>query len=206
MPEQDAPEQAEFRRRVRSWLAEVSEPRAPGTADRADTAEQVEAGRQWQRRKQAAGFGGLTWPAGFGGQGRDTIDQIIWDQEAAAFDVPEEAFIVSTMLAGPTIIDVGQPEQQDRFLPPILAGDAVWCQLFSEPSAGWIWPPCAPGPYSTAMPGWSMARRSGVPARITLTGPCCSRAPIRRPASTRGCRCSPWTCTPPVSRSAPSNR
>jgi alkylation response protein AidB-like acyl-CoA dehydrogenase len=136
VPLDDAPEQAEFRQRVRGWLSEVSVPRAPGAADRADTAEQVEAGRQWQRRKQAAGFSGLTWPAAFGGQGRGAIDQIIWDQEASAFDVPEEAFIVSTMLAGPTIIDVGSAEQQDRFLPPILAGDAVWCQLFSEPSAG----------------------------------------------------------------------
>jgi alkylation response protein AidB-like acyl-CoA dehydrogenase len=136
VPLDDAPAQAEFRERVRRWLNEVTVPRAPGTADRADTAEQVEAGRQWQRRKQAAGFGGLTWPAEFGGQGRDAIDQIIWDQEASAFDVAEEAFIVSTMLAGPTIIDVGRPEQRGRFLPPILAGDAVWCQLFSEPSAG----------------------------------------------------------------------
>ncbi|MEV7225549.1 acyl-CoA dehydrogenase family protein [Polymorphospora sp. NPDC051019] len=132
----DAPAQAELRARARAWLAAHAAPRTPASVDRADDDAAVARGRAWQRTKFEAGWAGLTWPRPFGGAGRPLIDQIVWDQEAARFDVPEETFIVSTMLAGPTIIDAGTDEQRARHLPPMLDGRAVWCQLFSEPAAG----------------------------------------------------------------------
>lgn len=132
----DAPAQAALRAEIRAWLVDNAPARTPDSADRADDDADIERGRRWQRRKYDAGWAGMTWPVEHGGQGRPRIDQIIWDQEAAAFDVPEEAFIVSTMLAGPTIVDAGTPGQRARHLPPILDGRAVWCQLFSEPGAG----------------------------------------------------------------------
>lgn len=132
----DAPEEARLRAEIRAWLERHAVPRTAGSADRADDPAAIERSRRWQRTKWEAGWAGLAWPRKHGGQGRPLIHQIIWDQEAAAFDVPEEAFIVSTMLAGPTIVDVGTVEQQARHLPPILDGRAIWCQLFSEPGAG----------------------------------------------------------------------
>ena len=36
----------------------------------------------------------------------------------------------------PALVQYGTPEQQQRFLPPTLRGELVWCQLFSEPGAG----------------------------------------------------------------------
>lgn len=132
----DAPEQAEFRVSARAWLEAHAPRRSPVSTDRADDEAAIARGRAWQRAKYEAGWAGLTWPREFGGQGRPLIDQIVWDQEAAEFDVPEETFIVSTMLAGPTIIDAGDDEQRRRHLPAMLDGRAVWCQLFSEPDAG----------------------------------------------------------------------
>ncbi|WP_416903809.1 acyl-CoA dehydrogenase family protein [Micromonospora echinospora] len=132
----DAPAQAELRARARAWLAAHAAPRTSASVDRADDEAAVARGRAWQRTKFEAGWAGLTWPRSFGGAGRPLIDQIVWDQEAARFDVPEETFIVSTMLAGPTVIDAGTDEQRARHLPPMLDGRAVWCQLFSEPAAG----------------------------------------------------------------------
>ncbi|WP_433205661.1 acyl-CoA dehydrogenase family protein [Dactylosporangium sp. CS-047395] len=132
----DAPEQAALRAEVRAWLAANAEPRVRTSLDRAESPADIVRGRDWQRTKYEAGWAGLTWPERFGGAGRPLIDQIVWDQEAAEFDVPEETFIVSTMLAGPTLVDAGDEGQQARHLPPMLDGRAVWCQLFSEPSAG----------------------------------------------------------------------
>lgn len=131
-----SPETMELRARVRTWLSERAVPRSAEAPDVRRGHEDLDSARTWQRLKFAGGWAGLTWPKEFGGQGRPMIDQIVWDQEASSFDVPEEVFIVSTMLAGPTIIDVGTDEQRATHLPAILRGDEIWCQLFSEPGAG----------------------------------------------------------------------
>ena len=132
----DAPAQATLRSQVRTWLGENAELRSVVSADRAEDPADIERGRAWQRRKHDSGWAGLTWPEAYGGRGLGAIDQVVWDQEAAAFDVPEETFVGSNMIAGPTIIDVGRPDQQAEHLPAILDGRSIWCQLFSEPDAG----------------------------------------------------------------------
>jgi acyl-CoA dehydrogenase len=132
----DAPEEARLRAEIRAWLEGHATPRTAASVDLADDPAAIDRGRRWQRIKWEAGWAGLSWPRAHGGQGRPMIHQIIWDQEAAAFEVPEEAFIVSTMLAGPTIVDRGSAGQRAAHLPSILDGRAIWCQLFSEPGAG----------------------------------------------------------------------
>ena len=61
---------------------------------------------------------------------------MIFNQEQAQFGVSNGAFMISIGMAGPTILAHGTDEQKDRFLPPMLRGDEMWCQLFSEPGAG----------------------------------------------------------------------
>jgi alkylation response protein AidB-like acyl-CoA dehydrogenase len=60
----------------------------------------------------------------------------IFAQEQARFDVSAGVFAVGIGMVGPTLIAHGTEAQQERYLRPMLRGDEVWCQLFSEPGAG----------------------------------------------------------------------
>jgi acyl-CoA dehydrogenase len=62
--------------------------------------------------------------------------EIVYQQERARFDVPDHQFRIGIMLAGPTLIAHGTDEQKSRWLRPMLRGEEIWCQLFSEPEAG----------------------------------------------------------------------
>ena len=82
------------------------------------------------------GWAGITWPKAYGGRGGRPIEQVIFNQEQARYGVSTGAFMISIGMAGPTILAHGTDEQKDRFLAPMLRGDELWCQLFSEPDAG----------------------------------------------------------------------
>jgi alkylation response protein AidB-like acyl-CoA dehydrogenase len=92
--------------------------------------------RLWQRRKFEAGWAGIAWPSQYGGRGGSPIEQAIFDQEEAAFDVLGDALVVGLGWCGPALLLFGDERQRQRFLPPLLSGDELWCQLFSEPDAG----------------------------------------------------------------------
>ena len=132
----------DFRTESRGWLeAHVplrsgdDNPAALFTEHPDETAYVAEA-RLWQARLADAGFAGLTWPEEYGGRGLTPLHQIAWSQEAARFDLPVEVFAIGIGMAGPTILSWGTPEQKQRWLPPLLRGEEIWCQLFSEPNAG----------------------------------------------------------------------
>ncbi|MER5852656.1 acyl-CoA dehydrogenase [Streptomyces sp. NPDC002012] len=126
----------EFRARLREWLAAVlpSLPAKPGPDDwpgrRAyDTA--------WQRMLYDAGYAGLHWPVDAGGQGATPTQHLIFLEETEKAGAPYVgANFVGLLHAGPTIAAEGTAEQRARWLPPVLRGDEVWCQGFSEPDAG----------------------------------------------------------------------
>jgi alkylation response protein AidB-like acyl-CoA dehydrogenase len=82
------------------------------------------------------GWAGITWPAQYGGKGASAIQAAIFNEEMAQFDVAVGTFAVSIGMVGPTLIAHGTPEQQQKHLAPILKGEEVWCQLFSEPGSG----------------------------------------------------------------------
>jgi alkylation response protein AidB-like acyl-CoA dehydrogenase len=92
--------------------------------------------RSWQRYLFAHGWGVPTWPAEYGGRGLGMIESMIWNAEKVAAGAHTFFNLVGLGLAGPTIIARGNDEQKARYLPPLARGDEVWCQLFSEPSAG----------------------------------------------------------------------
>ena len=131
----DTPEQAAFRAQVRAWLEEhrAQAPEASGAAD--DTA-YIDARRAWQGKLAEAGLAGLTWPKEVGGQGLGPIEQVIVNQEIGRARVPGILDVIGIGMLGPCLIAHGTDEQKTRHLGPMLHGDEVWCQMFSEPAAG----------------------------------------------------------------------
>ena len=126
----------EFRRSLRAWLATT--PRPPGLRDygATPTAEDVPGARCWQRLLHDGGWAGLSWPRENGGRAASVAEQAAFAEEMATAGVPRQLNLVGLELAGPMIIRFGTAEQKARFLPPLLAGEEIWCQLFSEPNAG----------------------------------------------------------------------
>ncbi|GAA4691660.1 acyl-CoA dehydrogenase family protein [Phytohabitans rumicis] len=143
---------SEFRAEARRWLASVASPQAAdgawGTGDDSVavfenwTAEQERAHtdriRAWERTRYAAGWGALSWPARFGGRDLPAYYEQLYRAEEAAYDVPRrtEVFPVTQQLVAPAIRIWGTPEQQDRWIAPMLRTDELACQLFSETEAG----------------------------------------------------------------------
>lgn len=129
----DAPEDLRFRNKLRDWLAaEVPKlGRAPHPFE-----ERLRWWRPWHQRLHAAGYTGLSWPVAYGGRGASIIQQAIFYEECDRAGAPERLDMCGSGYAGPTVIEYGTAEQKQRFLNPILTGEDIWCQLFSEPGAG----------------------------------------------------------------------
>ncbi|WAL69207.1 acyl-CoA dehydrogenase family protein [Amycolatopsis cynarae] len=125
-------EEPSFRTRVRDWLAA----NVPETDPQAPVPEMLKTAKRFQAALYDAGFAGITWPAEYGGGGLTAAEQQIFHEEAAAYDLPTGVFMISMGMCGPTLVDLGTHEQKARYVPPLLRGEEVWCQLFSEPGAG----------------------------------------------------------------------
>lgn len=76
------------------------------------------------------------WPKAFGGADEGVWRQFIMAEEVWAAGEPRGPQYMNVNWIGPVLMRFGTPDQQARYLPPIRAGDAIWCQGFSEPSAG----------------------------------------------------------------------
>jgi alkylation response protein AidB-like acyl-CoA dehydrogenase len=139
----DTTEEAAFRAEVRMFLDAHATPKTDGSfanANYGDSAaaelEHVAKCKAWQRVKYDAGWAGITWPKEYGGRGGTSVQQGIFNQEEARYDVHTGTFAVGIGMAGPTIIVHGTEEQKQRYLDPLIRGEEIWCQLFSEPGAG----------------------------------------------------------------------
>jgi alkylation response protein AidB-like acyl-CoA dehydrogenase len=125
----DSPEEAEFRARLRSWLAADN----PGLA--ASSTDDEYWGRQaeWHTALYDAGFFGLSWPARYGGHDLPTVFDVILDEELAAAGAPPRPSL-GYLVQG--IRTHGSDAIKERFLPGLISGRDRWCQGFSEPDAG----------------------------------------------------------------------
>ena len=137
----ESPEEAAFRAEARAWLEANAVPKgAPGdfSSGYAEGSQDTYLARckAWQAKLAGATRACITWPEEYGGRGGTGTQAAIFAEEQAAFGVSTGAFAVGIGMAGPTIIAHGTPEQKERFLPPLVRGEEVWCQLFSEPGAG----------------------------------------------------------------------
>jgi alkylation response protein AidB-like acyl-CoA dehydrogenase len=130
----------DFRARARAWLAANAPRRASGD-DEAEAETRGQAAvlaeqKAFQAKLYDAGFGGITWPKEYGGQGLTSAEQIIWSQESRDYDLPTGVFFIGISMPGNTLVELGTEEQKKRYLPKMLRGEEIWCQLFSEPAAG----------------------------------------------------------------------
>jgi alkylation response protein AidB-like acyl-CoA dehydrogenase len=126
-----APTLAEFRARARDWLDQADIPDVP-----LDHHERFNVLRDWQRTLYDAGWVGIGWPDEFGGQGLTPSHQIVFSEELARARAPHPVGLIGLDVVGPTILGHGTDEQRRRLLPPLLSGEEIWSQGFSEPSAG----------------------------------------------------------------------
>lgn len=112
-----------FRVEAREWLAA----HADGAPDR----------RTWERTLGKAGWIGLGWPEpGYGNRTATLTQQVAWAEEYARSPAPPRSGHIGENLLAPTLLAHGTDDQKSRFLPPIAAGEELWCQGYSEPGAG----------------------------------------------------------------------
>ncbi|WP_371784333.1 acyl-CoA dehydrogenase family protein [Streptosporangium subroseum] len=123
----------EYRLRARTWLeANVPDAGVEGASDTGG----VTAAKTFMARLYDAGYSGITWPREWGGQGLTQAEERAFAGEAKDFTLPTYVFSIGLGMCGPTLVDLGTPEQKARHLRPLLRGEEIWCQLFSEPGAG----------------------------------------------------------------------
>lgn len=139
----DTPQEAAFRAEARAWIqanapkeleAELSQP----TVGRIQLKNKdiLAESKKWQKKKAEAGWACLHWPKEYGGRGASPIERVIWQQEEGVYGKLEGAFLIGQGMCGPTLMAFGSEADKKRYLPKLASGENVWCQLFSEPSAG----------------------------------------------------------------------
>lgn len=129
------PGEAAFREEVRRFIAEHLPPEMADRVRRSGhpTREDVTA---WMTILYRKGWAAVGWPVEYGGpEGWDAIRRIIFEEECLNADAPPQHF-ANIHSVGPVIYSFGSEAQKRRFLQPLLKGDEIWCQGFSEPNAG----------------------------------------------------------------------
>ena len=127
-----SPAEEAFRDELRAWLDDNN----PGGSPPGDEAA-FEFRRDWQRKLHEAGWAGVSWPQGVRRPGRDAGRAgDLQRGDRARADARRWPTCWRWPWAGPTVIAHGTEEQKERFLPPILSAEEIWCQGFSEPGVG----------------------------------------------------------------------
>ncbi|MFT4519761.1 MAG: alkylation response protein AidB-like acyl-CoA dehydrogenase [Halioglobus sp.] len=134
-----SPEDEQFRIEVAQWLQEnltgefeqLKYRGGPGDEHMFPAERKV-----WEKKLAAGGWTCVGWSEEFGGRGCSIEQQVIFSEEYARAGAPGRVGHIGEGLAGPTIIAFGTPEQKEKYLPGIVSGSELWCQGYSEPSAG----------------------------------------------------------------------
>jgi alkylation response protein AidB-like acyl-CoA dehydrogenase len=132
-------EDENFRREVVAWLEENLSGEFAAVRGRGGTGDEgslIEERKAWERRLGEGGWIGIGWPKESGGRGLPLTQQVIFYEEYARAGGPGRIGHMSEGLLAPTVIAYGTEEQKQRILPPILKGEEIWCQGYSEPNAG----------------------------------------------------------------------
>lgn len=132
-------EDEKFRDEVSSWLKENLCGEFESTRGRGGPGDEhmfVEERKAWERKLAEGGWTCIGWPLEYGGKGATVEQQVIFNEEYARAGGPGRMGHIGEGLTGPTLIAFGSDEQKQRFLPGIVSGKQLWCQGYSEPSAG----------------------------------------------------------------------
>jgi len=127
-----------FADEARAWL-EANVPaawRRDHCWARADDPMWFEIARPWQRKLYEGGWAAIAWPREHGGRGATVIERWLFEEELDRVGAPRPAAGAYVDLIGPAILRHGTDAQRRRFLGPLLSGEDLWCQGFSEPGAG----------------------------------------------------------------------
>ncbi len=127
-----------FADEARAWL-EANVPaawRRDHAWTRTDDPLWIHIAREWQRKLFDGGWAAIAWPREHGGRGATVIERWLFDEQLDRVGAPRPVTASYVDLIGPAILHHGTPAQRDRFLRPLLSGEELWCQGFSEPGAG----------------------------------------------------------------------
>ena len=176
-------EEEAFRGEARAWLA-AHVPADPLPSF--DTPAGFEAHRAWERTMFEDRWSVVSWPVEYGGRDVGIFEWLVFEEEYYRAQAPGRVSQNGIFLLGPTMLEYGTEAQKARYLPPMAAGDEIWCQGWSEPDAGsdlaGIRSRARGTPPATA--GSSTARRRGPAGARSPTGASASSAPTPRPSAT----------------------
>jgi alkylation response protein AidB-like acyl-CoA dehydrogenase len=128
-----------FRAEIRGWLEDHLSGEFAGLKGLGGPGREHEAVEErlaWNRHLAEHGWTGVSWPQEHGGRGLTLWRQVIFHEEYARSGAPTPVNHLGEELLGPTLMAFGTKEQQERFLPRILAVEELWAQGYSEPGAG----------------------------------------------------------------------
>jgi alkylation response protein AidB-like acyl-CoA dehydrogenase len=139
----DTPQEAEFRKKVRSWIADNAPSYLLPYLEKASFAtlelgeyDVLEESKAWRKKKFDAGWTCISWPKEYGGLGASPIERVIWGQEEGPYAALGGLFTIGEGMCGPTVMAFADEDQKKHYLPKLASGEDVWCQLFSEPASG----------------------------------------------------------------------
>ncbi len=157
----DSPEDLTWREEVRAWLEANATRRPEGEEtipnilgeDASDEASVLEQAKAWQRKLYESGYAAITWPKAYGGRDATPMQSFIFSQEMSHYDVPQGVYTIGLGMIGPTIMSHGTEDQMQKYIPKMIEGGEVWCQLWSEPNAGPVMSVLATSAVGATAPG-----------------------------------------------------
>jgi alkylation response protein AidB-like acyl-CoA dehydrogenase len=133
---QGEPDIEAFRAELRAWLSEYLTPEVAAVGDRHLEGGSLDVVRAWNRTLADGGWAAPAWPVEHGGRGAGVDEQLAYLEEMSRVRAPGPVNVIGVSNIAPAIMSFGTPDQQARFLQPMLRGDEIWSQGMSEPDAG----------------------------------------------------------------------
>src|ERR1700674_1810457 len=133
------PEDEAFRMEFRAWL-DANKQFAPHmgetTIGMAEGRGAFDQQKKWAKKMAEGRWLAPSWPEKYGGRGAGILQNIVYGEELARAGVSAPMIGMGISLFGPTLLHWGTEEQKQRFIPPIMKAEEIWCQGYSEPGSG----------------------------------------------------------------------